>query len=144
MAVVDDPDPVGEHVGLLEVLRGQEDGDAVVAREPGDLRPERRPALDVEPGRRLVEEEDPRPVDEREGEVEPALHAAGVAAHLAVGGLGQADALEQLVRRAACARRAAAPAARPAGAGARGRSGAGRAPPPGARRRSACAPAGPP
>ena len=29
-AVVDDPDAVGEHVGLLEVLRGQEDGHALV------------------------------------------------------------------------------------------------------------------
>ena len=36
-------------------------------------------------------------VDEREREVEPPLHAAGVAADLAVGGLHQADALEQRV-----------------------------------------------
>ena len=98
--MVDDPDPVGEHVGLLEVLRGQEDGHAVLAREPGDLVPERAAALRVEAGRRLVEEEDARPVDEREREVEPALHAARVAADLAVGGVGQADALEQLVARA--------------------------------------------
>ena len=62
-----------------------------------DLLPERGPALDVEAGGRLVEEEDARAVDEREREVEPALHPAGVAAHLAVGSLGQADALEQLV-----------------------------------------------
>ena len=34
---------------------------------------------------------------EREGEVEPALHPARVAAHLAVGRLTQADAAEQLV-----------------------------------------------
>jgi hypothetical protein len=64
--VVDDPDAVGEHVGLLEVLRGQEDGHAVLAARAGDLVPERRAALQVEPGRGLVEEEDPRPVDERE------------------------------------------------------------------------------
>ena len=37
------------------------------------------------------------PVDEREREVQAALHAAGVAAHLAVGGVGEPDALEQLV-----------------------------------------------
>ena len=37
-------------------------------------------------------------VDEREREVEPALHAARVAADAAVGGLGQPDALEQLAR----------------------------------------------
>ena len=37
---VDDPDAVGQHVGLLEVLRGEEDGHAVLAREPGDLGPQ--------------------------------------------------------------------------------------------------------
>ena len=58
--VVDDPDAVGEDVGLLEVLRGEEDRDAVVAREPRDLVPERAAALRVEAGRGLVEEEDAR------------------------------------------------------------------------------------
>ena len=93
--MVDDPDPVGEDVGLLEVLRRQEDGDAVVLREAADLLPERGAALDVEAGRRLVEEEDLRRVDEGEREVEPPLHPAGVAADLAVGRLREADALEQ-------------------------------------------------
>ena len=96
--MVDDPDPVREHVGLLEVLRRQEDGHALVLRESADLLPERRSALDVEARRRLVEEEDPRRVHEREREVEPALHPAGVAAHLAVGCLGQADPDQQLIR----------------------------------------------
>ena len=36
-------------------------------------------------------------VDEREGEVEAALHPARVAADLAVGGLGEPDPIEQLV-----------------------------------------------
>ena len=62
-----------------------------------DLLPQSGAALDVEPRRRLVQEEDPRPVHERQREVEATLHAAGVAAHLAVGGLGQADALDQLL-----------------------------------------------
>ena len=47
-AVVDDPDAVGEDVGLLEVLRRQEDGHALLAREAADLVPERGPALRVE------------------------------------------------------------------------------------------------
>src|SRR6266566_6318017 len=51
VAVVDDPDPVGENVRLLEVLSRQKDGDLVLPREPGDLLPERGSALDVEPGR---------------------------------------------------------------------------------------------
>ena len=42
-------------------------------------------------------------MDERERQVEPPLHAARVALDLAVGGLGQADALEQLVGRGAVA-----------------------------------------
>ena len=91
--MVDDPDPVGEHIRLLEVLRGQEDRHSLLAGEPSNLVPERRPALRVEHGRRLVEEEDPRPVHERERQVEPALHPARVAADLAVGRLAQADAL---------------------------------------------------
>ena len=96
--VVDDPDAVGERVGLLEVLRGQEDGDAVLAREPRHLAPERASALHVEPGGRLVEEEDRRPVRECEREIEPALHPARVAADLAVGCEREPDPLEQLLR----------------------------------------------
>ena len=96
-ALVDDPDPVGEHVGLLEVLRGQEDGHALVPRKPAPP-PRAPPALRVEAGGRLVEEEDPRPVDEGQREVEAPLHPAGVRAHLAVGGLREADAVEELVR----------------------------------------------
>ena len=41
-AVVDDPDPVGEDVGLLEVLRGQEDGHALLLGEAADLAPRAR------------------------------------------------------------------------------------------------------
>ena len=97
LPVVDDPDPVGEDVRLLQVLRREEDGDAILAPQAGDLLPERRPALRVEAGRRLVEEEDPRAVDEREREVEPALHPARVAGHLPVGRVLEPDALEQVV-----------------------------------------------
>ena len=96
-AAVDDPDAVGEDVRLLEVLRGEEDRDALLPREARDLRPEGAAALRVEAGRRLVEEEDRGPVDERERQVEAALHPAGVGADAAVGGEREADALEQLV-----------------------------------------------
>ena len=50
-------------------------------------------ALRVEPGRRLVEEEDPRAVHEREREVEAPLHAARVARDLAVGRVDEPDAV---------------------------------------------------
>ena len=65
--------------------------------QAGDFLPERRPALRVETGRRLVEEEDSRHVDECEREVEPALHPARVARHLPVASVLEADADEELV-----------------------------------------------
>ena len=108
-AAVDDPDAVREHVGLLEVLGREEDGHAAVGREPLHLLPERAPALHVEAGGGLVEEQDARPVDERQREVEPPLHAARVAAHAAVGGLHEPDALEQLLRALARLRRRGMP-----------------------------------
>ena len=76
LAVVDDPDPIGEDVGLLEVLGGEEHRHALVPGQPGDLLPQRGAALRVKPGRGLVEEEDLRRVHEREREVEAALHPA--------------------------------------------------------------------
>ena len=69
-----------------------------------DLLPQRAAALQVQAGGRLVEEQDARAVHEREREVQSALHAAGVAADAPVGRFGQADALEQLLRRARRAR----------------------------------------
>ena len=96
--MVDDADAVGQRVGLLEVLRREEHGHALVVREPPDLLPERRSALQVEARRRLVEEQDARAVHEREREVQAALHAARVAADAAIGRFGQPDALEQLLR----------------------------------------------
>ena len=96
-ALVDDPDAVGEQVGLLQVLRGEEHGHAVVRGQALDLGPERAAALRVEPGGGLVEEEDARAVHQREREVEAPLHPAGVAADLAVRGLGQPHPRQQLV-----------------------------------------------
>ena len=95
--MVDDADTIGEHVRLLEVLSGQEHGHAVLGGQACDLLPQRRAALDVEARRRLVEEQNPRVVDEREREVKPTLHPTRVAADAAIGGLVQSDALEQLV-----------------------------------------------
>ncbi len=135
-AAVDDPDAVGEHVGLLEVLRGEEDRDPVLLGQAPDLLPQRGAALRVEAGGRLVEEEQARLVHEREREVEPALHPARVAS-------GPCARRPRSARRARAARGRAprgrpcpGRAASPAGACARCRSAAGRARPPGARRRS--------
>ena len=101
-------------VRFLEVLRCEEDRHTVVVRELAHLFPQRRPALHVESRRRFVQEEDRRAVHEREREVEASLHAAGVTDGAPVGSFGQADALEQVVRRARplpCGRCRAAPLA---------------------------------
>src|SRR5918997_6012709 len=74
--LVYDPDPVGQHVGLLQVLRREKDRHPVLAREAAHLRPHRVAALGVEARRRLVQEQDARPVYEGEREVQAALHAA--------------------------------------------------------------------
>ena len=95
-AVVDDHDVVGEHVGFLEVLRGEQDGGAAT-HERLDHAPELVAALGVESGGGLVEEEHGRAVHERGGEVEATAHAAGVRARHAVGGVAERELLEQLV-----------------------------------------------
>ena len=95
-AAVDDPDVVGELVGLLQVLGGEEDGGAVFV-QPLHLLPDRLAADRVKAGRRLVEEEHARFVDQRGGEVEAALHPARVGAYAAVGGVGEVDPLQQVV-----------------------------------------------
>ena len=97
LAAVDHRDPVGEAVGLVEVLGGEQDG------RPGgdpllDHAPETQPAARVEAGRRLVEEEHRRAGDERGGEVEAAAHPARVGADQALGGIGEFELLEQLRR----------------------------------------------
>ena len=73
--------------------------------DPPQLLPDRQPARRVEAGGRLVEEEDLGLVHERRREVEPALHAAGVALDHPVGGVLELDQLEQLAA-AALGRRA--------------------------------------
>ena len=94
-AVVDDRDMVGKPVGLLEVLGRQHERRAGVDEHP-QLVPQLVAAPRVQAGRRLVEEQDDRVGDERRGEVEPAAHAARVGAGQVVGGVGEAEALEQL------------------------------------------------
>ena len=54
--------------------------------------------LGVEPGRRLVEEDDLRIPDEAHRDVEAAAHATRIRRHLPRGRVGQREALEQLIR----------------------------------------------
>ena len=93
--VVDDDDPVGQGVGLVEVLGGEQQGDAV-GHQLADHVPHAQPAGGVEPGGRFVEEEDRWSGHQAGGQVEATTHAAGVALHDAVGGVGELEPLEQV------------------------------------------------
>ena len=94
-AVVDDDDAVGEPLGLVEVVGGEQHGDAVVAQLGDDL------ADDLAPGRvdargRLVEERHLGPADEREREGQALLLAAGQLPPGAALEPGQPEPVEQL------------------------------------------------
>jgi hypothetical protein len=94
-AVVEHDDVVGQAVGLLQVLRGEQQRRAV-ADEVAEQAPQLDAAAGVQARRRLVEEEHGRRRDEARGEVEAAAHAAGERLDEAIGGVGQAETLEEL------------------------------------------------
>ena len=75
-AVVHDRDAVAETLGLLHVVRRQQDG-APGGLEARDVLPELQAALRVEARRRLVEEEHLRIARQRAGDREPLALAAG-------------------------------------------------------------------
>ena len=103
-AVVDDRDPVGELVGLVEVLGGEQHR-APVGHETPDGVPHLAAGARVEAGGRLVEEDQRWPGDQAGGQVEPAAHAAGERRDRLGRGLGEVELLEQ--RRGGRARRPA-------------------------------------
>ena len=76
LAVVDDRDPVGDALRLLHVVRREKHRHLLVAAQLADEFPDLVAGLRVEPGGRLVEEQNPRPVLQGAGDFEPALHAA--------------------------------------------------------------------
>ena len=65
-----------ERVGLVEVVRGEEDRRAVPRAQALDVLPQVGPRLRVEAGGRLVEEDQRRVVDQPHHDVEAALLAA--------------------------------------------------------------------
>ena len=76
LAFVDDADAVGHLLGFLDVMRGQDDGDAGGAQIAHHL-PHVLAQFDVDAGGRLVEEQDLRLVRQRFGDQHAPLHAAG-------------------------------------------------------------------
>jgi hypothetical protein len=85
--LVEDRDPVGQLLGLVQVLRGEQHRRAVLGETfLMDATPRR--ALGVEPGRRLVQEDHRRVPDQAHRDVEAAAHPTRVRRHLACGRLG--------------------------------------------------------
>ena len=68
-AVIHDRDPIAQDLRLLHVVGGQEHGPPVGLQSPDDV-PQRPPRGRVEAGRRFVEEDELRVVDESEGDGE--------------------------------------------------------------------------
>ena len=83
-ALVHQPDPVRALLRLLQVVRGEHDGRAVLP-EPVHRRPDGIAGLDVEAGGRLVQEDQLRGAVDGGGEVQPPLLPAGQLRHLAAG-----------------------------------------------------------
>lgn len=92
--LVQDRDPVGELLGLLEVLRGQQHRGARFG-ELLDGLPDLNAGLRVQPGRGFVQEEDWRVTDQAHRDVESAPHSAGVGRGLPVRRVGQGEPGEQ-------------------------------------------------
>ena len=82
LAVRHDRDGVAEALGLLDVVGRHEDRDALGA-QPVDQRPQLLAHLRVEADGRLVEQQEPRLVDERARDQQSAAHAAASSSTLA-------------------------------------------------------------
>jgi hypothetical protein len=87
-------DAAGELVGLLQVLRGEQNGDAL-GDEIADELPHGVAAARVQAGGGLVEEDQPRLPHQRHRDVEAARHAAGVSGRGSLRRLGKVEALKQ-------------------------------------------------
>ena len=100
---LDEADRLADSISVIDHGRVIAEGSSdelkdQVGGERLDRVPELDAAADVEAGGRLVEEEHRRAGDQRGSEVEAAAHPTRVGADEAVGGIGEAEALEQLVR----------------------------------------------
>ena len=92
----DDPHPVGQAVGFLEVLGGQEDRHAELAVEPPDLGPDSRPAVGVESRGGLVEKQHLWVVDQGGSEIQTPLHSTRIRADTPIDGGADVDQVEDL------------------------------------------------
>src|SRR5690606_40692935 len=96
---VDERDALGEPVGLLEVLGGEQDARAARDDVTDDV-PERLPGAGVETGGRFVEVHDARAGQQARREVEASPHASRPGADAAACGGGEVEGGEQLLHTA--------------------------------------------
>ena len=96
LAVGDHRHPVGQGLGLVHVVRGEQDSGARGAQAAHDL-PGLAAGARVEPGGRLVQEQQPGVADHPQGQVQPPLLAAGQGPDLPPRLRGQADQGDDLV-----------------------------------------------
>ena len=92
-----DRDPVGELLGLVQVLRAEQHRRAL----PGeflDAVPHFDARLRVESGGRLVQEDHRRVPDEAHGDVQAAAHASGIRRHPSLRRVSELEAGQQAVR----------------------------------------------
>ncbi len=68
--------PVGQCLGLVEVVRGEQHRGSEFAKLPDQV-PELAAGLRVEAGGRLVQEQQPRPTDDAQSHIQAPLLAAG-------------------------------------------------------------------
>ena len=95
LPVVDDRDAVAV-LGLVHVMRGEEDRDVLTGLELVDVLPDGGARLRVQPHRGLVKEQHPGRVQQAARDLQAALHATGVRHHQAVSPVPQADHLHDL------------------------------------------------
>jgi hypothetical protein len=95
--VVDHRDPVGELVGLLEVLGGEQHR-RPLAHEVADRAPDLVSAAWIQPGRGLIEKQHRGVREQARRQVEPPAHPTGVGSRRSIGGVGEVEAIEQLGR----------------------------------------------
>ena len=96
--LVHDRDLVGEPLGLLDVVRGHEDGHALRAQLVDEC-PQLRAHLRVEPDGRFVEEQELGPVHEAAGDEQAASHPARELVDHDVGASGQVGHFERALDR---------------------------------------------
>ncbi len=79
-SAVDDADPVAG-LDLLDIMRGDDDGQIALLPRRADVMPDALARLRVEPDRRFIQEQDARIVHQSPGDLHPPFHAGGQRPH---------------------------------------------------------------